>query len=106
MKLDFGLSDKIISDDTRSDWSHQFGLTYSITLSTDELETSLQVRNTSQEAWEFQLLFHTYLKIDVSSSMAEYRLLEESDIGRVLIVARPAGHLQGHPSWLRANTVR
>ncbi|MCJ1255052.1 hypothetical protein MMC24_002868 [Lignoscripta atroalba] len=64
VKLDFGLSDKIISDDTRSDWSHQFGLTYSITLSTDELETSLQVRNTSQEAWEFQLLFHTYLKID------------------------------------------
>ena len=68
MKLDFGLSEGIVDSNARSAWSHQFGLTYSITLSTSELYTSLAVSNTESSAWDFQVLFHTYLKIDVSHS--------------------------------------
>lgn len=47
-------------------WPYQFGLTYSVTLSTDELETSLVVRNTGSTNYDFQVLFHTYLAVDVS----------------------------------------
>ena len=66
MKLDFGLSESIIDSKARSAWNHQFGLTYSITLSTGELYTSLAVSNTEGSAWDFQVLFHTYLRINVS----------------------------------------
>ena len=66
VKLDFGLSDGIITEETRTAWNHQFGLTYSITLSNGELETSLAVRNTGTTAWEFQVLLHTYLAVEVS----------------------------------------
>jgi len=61
VKLDFGLSEGIIDSKARSAWNHQFGLTYSITLSTGELYTSLAVSNTESSAWDFQVLFHTYL---------------------------------------------
>ena len=66
VKLDFGLSDSMLPAGTRSAWDHKFNLTYSITLNTEELETSLVVRNVETTAWDFKVLFHTYLKIDVS----------------------------------------
>jgi glucose-6-phosphate 1-epimerase len=65
VKLDFGLSDGILDESARKAWPHKFELTYSITLSTGELGTSLAVRNTEETAWEFQVLFHTYLGVDV-----------------------------------------
>ena len=80
MKLDFGLSDGIISDDARNAWQYQFGITYSITLTTEELETSLQVRNTSEKPWEFQILFHTYLKVDVSACSSGNHPCERSHL--------------------------
>lgn len=49
-----------------SKWDYEFNLTYSVTLSQDSLETSLAVRNTGTSNYEFQVLFHTYLAIDVS----------------------------------------
>ena len=49
-----------------SEWkNYQFGITYSVTLNRDDLETSLAIRNTGSKDWEFQTLFHTYLAIDV-----------------------------------------
>ena len=47
-------------------WPYPFGLTYSVTLSSDELETSLVVRNTGSKNYDFHVLFHTYLAVDVS----------------------------------------
>lgn len=63
VKLDFGLSDSMLAD---FKWNHEFNLTYSVTLSQDSLETSLVVRNTGSSNYEFQVLFHSYLAIDVS----------------------------------------
>ena len=47
-------------------WDYEFNLTYSVTLSQDSLETSLVVRNTGSSNYDFQVLFHSYLAIDVS----------------------------------------
>ncbi|KAL8738385.1 MAG: hypothetical protein Q9181_000807 [Wetmoreana brouardii] len=61
VKLDFGLSNSMLSDHK---WNSEFNLTYSITLSQDNLETSLVVRNTGPSSYDFQVLFHSYLAID------------------------------------------
>lgn len=47
-------------------WDFQFGLTYSVTLTSEDLETSLVVRNTGERNYEFHVLFHSYLQIEVS----------------------------------------
>ena len=65
VKLDFGLSHGSLDSSAQQAWPHKFELTYSITLSRGALGTSLAVRNTESTPWEFQVLFHTYLKIDV-----------------------------------------
>ena len=50
-----------------SEWKkYQFGITYSVTLNKEDIETSLAIRNTGPTDWEFQTLFHTYLAVDVS----------------------------------------
>ena len=50
-----------------SEWKkYQFGITYSVTLNKEDLETSLAIRNTGPTDWEFHTLFHTYLAVDVS----------------------------------------
>ncbi|KAL8924631.1 MAG: hypothetical protein Q9208_003946 [Pyrenodesmia sp. 3 TL-2023] len=61
VKLDFGLSDSMIDS---SKWNYSFNLTYSVTLSQDNLETSLVVRNTGSSNYDFQLLFHSYFAVD------------------------------------------
>ena len=48
-----------------ANWPYQFALTYSVTLSPKDLETTLVVRNTGTSSFDFQTLFHTYLKVDV-----------------------------------------
>ena len=65
VKLDFGLSDSMLPAETRTAWNHKFNLTYSITLSTEDLETTLVVRNVETTPWDFKVLFHTYLQINV-----------------------------------------
>lgn len=39
---------------------------YTVTLGKDGLQTMLNVRNEGKESFEFQMLLHTYFKIDVS----------------------------------------
>ena len=53
--------------DIPSEWkNYQFGITYSVTLGKDELETSLAIRNTGEKEFEFQTLLHSYWTVDVS----------------------------------------
>ena len=66
VKLDFGLSNTML-ENIPSEWKkYQFGITYSVTLNKEDLETSLAIRNTGPTDWEFHTLFHTYLAVDVS----------------------------------------
>ncbi|OJJ40948.1 hypothetical protein ASPWEDRAFT_102907 [Aspergillus wentii DTO 134E9] len=64
VKLDFGLSHGMLSDEFRKAWPYEFGLVYSVTLTKDGLGTSLQVQNKGSQNFDFQVLMHTYLKID------------------------------------------
>lgn len=48
-------------------WNGNFSLIYSVTLSTEDLETSIVVRNTGAETYSFKFLFHSYFKVNVSS---------------------------------------
>lgn len=55
----------MLSEEFRQAWPYEFGLMYSVTLSKEGLETSLQVQNKGDRAFEFQVLLHTYLRVDV-----------------------------------------
>ncbi|KAF2418251.1 galactose mutarotase-like protein [Tothia fuscella] len=69
VKLDFGLYSTALSDEARKAWPYDFGLVYSVTLSQEGLRTVLNVRNEGKEAFEFQVLLHTYLRVkDISKT--------------------------------------
>ncbi|OCK84631.1 galactose mutarotase-like protein [Lepidopterella palustris CBS 459.81] len=63
VKLDFGLYSSNLSAEARKAWPYDFGLVYSVTLSKDSLQTVMNVRNEGTEVFEFQMLFHTYLRV-------------------------------------------
>lgn len=65
MKLDFGLSHPMLSEGFQKAWPYQFGLVYSVTLTKGSLETSLQVQNQGEQNFDFQVLMHTYLSVEV-----------------------------------------
>ncbi|KAJ5949076.1 hypothetical protein N7454_000660 [Penicillium verhagenii] len=68
VKLDFGLSHTMLSEEFRKAWPYEFGLVYSVTLTKTSLQTQLQVRNEGTQNFEFQVLMHTYLNIaDISN---------------------------------------
>ncbi|TKA26867.1 hypothetical protein B0A50_04313 [Salinomyces thailandicus] len=62
--MDFGLSTQQLSDEARQAWSYKFDLIYSVTLGRDGLQTMLRVQNKGSESFEFQMLLHTYFKVD------------------------------------------
>ncbi|KAF9885836.1 hypothetical protein FE257_012308 [Aspergillus nanangensis] len=64
VKLDFGLSHPMLSEEFQKAWPYEFGLVYSVTLTKDSLETSLQVQNKGSQNFDFQVLMHTYLNIE------------------------------------------
>jgi hypothetical protein len=66
VKLDFGLSPSNLSDASKKAWPYNFGLIYSVTLGREGLTTSIVVRNEGEDAWDFQVLMHTYLRVKVS----------------------------------------
>jgi glucose-6-phosphate 1-epimerase len=66
VKLDFGLSSQMLSENFRRAWPYQFGLVYSVTLSPDSLETSLQVQNKDEKAFDFHVLLHSYFRVKVT----------------------------------------
>ena len=55
----------MLTEESRKAWPFEFGLVYSVTLTKDTLETSLQVRNEGKQNFEFQVLMHTYFDIQV-----------------------------------------
>lgn len=67
IKLDFGLSNSQLSQDAKNQWPFDFGLVYSVTLGRDRLQTMLNVNNEGKQSFEFQMLLHTYFKVDVST---------------------------------------
>jgi glucose-6-phosphate 1-epimerase len=72
VKLDFGLSPSNLDEESRKKWPYAFGLIYSVTLGREGLTTSMVVRNEGESAWEFQVLMHSYLRVDVSASLSLY----------------------------------
>ena len=65
VKLDFGLYSSNLSEDAKKQWPYEFGLVYSVTLAEGSLQTVMNVRNEGKEAFEFQVLLHTYLRVEV-----------------------------------------
>lgn len=71
VKLDFGLSSAMLSEDNRKKWPLEFGLVYSVTLSKGKLEVQLHVQNKDEKAFDFQVLFHSYFTVKVRSSAVD-----------------------------------
>jgi glucose-6-phosphate 1-epimerase len=86
--IDFGLSPSNLDEEARQAWPYSFGLIYSVRLSRDGLETSIVVRNEGQEAWDFQVLMHTYFRVQVGKGVQEMlagKLTWKKDITKVKI---------------------
>ena len=69
VKLDLGLSHAQLSDEAKKAWPYEFGLVYSVTLGKDGLQTMLNVNNQGKESFEFQMLLHSYFRVDVRDSL-------------------------------------
>lgn len=82
--LDFGLSSAQLSADAKKAWPYDFALIYRVTLSKDGLQTMLNVQNKGNEPFEFQMLLHTYFKIEDISKTTITGLGSTSYIDKVL----------------------
>ncbi|KAK5124933.1 hypothetical protein LTR85_001123 [Meristemomyces frigidus] len=95
VKLDFGLSPAELSDEAKKAWPYDFGLVYSVTLGKDGLQTMLNVQNKGKESFEFQMLLHTYFKVDDISKVTVNGLGSSTYIDKVL---NATTHTQSTPS--------
>ncbi|OJJ44541.1 hypothetical protein ASPZODRAFT_134623 [Penicilliopsis zonata CBS 506.65] len=82
--LDFGLSNTMLSDESRKAWPYEFGLVYSVMLTKDGLETSLRVQNNGSQNFEFKVLLHTYFQIDDISKIRVKGLESKTYVDKVL----------------------
>lgn len=64
ISVDFGLGSENVIVDFRKQWPFDFGLIYTVTLTPKSLETKILVRNEGNQAFDFQTLFHTYLRVN------------------------------------------
>ncbi|KAI2467077.1 galactose mutarotase-like protein [Annulohypoxylon bovei var. microspora] len=78
VKLDFGLSSATLEDQVKSLWPFTFSIIYSVTLTPENLSTSIVVTNDGNQPFEFQTLMHTYLRVEDISKI-QVTGLEESD---------------------------
>ncbi|KAI1454842.1 galactose mutarotase-like protein [Annulohypoxylon moriforme] len=78
VKLDFGLSSATLDDQVKSLWPYTFSIIYSVTLTPENLSTSIVVTNDGNQPIEFQTLMHTYLRVEDISKI-QVTGLEESD---------------------------
>jgi len=83
VKLDFGLSPNNLDDAVKQAWPFEFGLIFSVTLGREGLTTSIVVQNVGQSVWDFQVLLHSYLKIDDISAVAVSGLENSSYIDKL-----------------------
>ncbi|KAI1854195.1 hypothetical protein JX266_001336 [Neoarthrinium moseri] len=78
VKLDFGLSQSNLTDESKKLWPHPFSLQYSVTLTPDSLGTGMVITNQGDQPFEAQLLMHTYLRVKDITKVSVTGL-EESD---------------------------
>ncbi|KAI1094125.1 galactose mutarotase-like protein [Rostrohypoxylon terebratum] len=78
VKLDFGLSSATLDDQVKNLWPYTFSIIYSVTLTPENLSTSIVVTNDGDQPIEFQTLMHTYLRVEDISKISVTGL-EESD---------------------------
>jgi len=97
VKLDFGLSSAMLSEDMRKKWPCEFGLVYSVTLGKGKLEVQLHVQNKGDKAFDFQCLFHSYFTVKVRKS-SSYCCVAVTDFR--------LGHLQNHSLRSRGHELR
>ncbi|KAL4902266.1 hypothetical protein BDW74DRAFT_186977 [Aspergillus multicolor] len=95
VKLDFGLSAGLLGDDFKSKWPYEFGLVYSVTLSPEGLGTSLQVRNQGEKSFEFQVLLHTYFRVEDISQINVKNLQGKTYIDKV---QNASTHTESNPT--------
>lgn len=63
LTVQFGLGPENLSEQARVQWNYDFTLIYTVSLTKDRLVTALTVENTDSKPFEFNVLFHTYLRI-------------------------------------------
>lgn len=63
IQLDFGLGPDNLPSEIREQWPYNFGLIYSVCLGKDFLQTKMLVRNGGDKPFDFNVLFHTYLRV-------------------------------------------
>jgi len=72
VRVDFGLGPENLNVELRKQWPFDFGLIYSVVLSKNSLETRILVRNEGNQSFDFNTLFHTYLRVpDVTAVKVE-----------------------------------
>ncbi|ERS96677.1 glucose-6-phosphate 1-epimerase [Sporothrix schenckii 1099-18] len=64
VQLDFGLSAASADPALRALWPYDFALLYRVTLAPGSLATAIVVTNEGSAAFDFQVLLHTYLRVD------------------------------------------
>ncbi|PGH31801.1 glucose-6-phosphate 1-epimerase [[Emmonsia] crescens] len=95
VKLDFGLSTGMLSDKFKGDWPHDFGLVYSVTLSKGSLSTSLQVQNKGTQPFDFQVLLHSYFKVEDITKVRILNLQSKTYIDKIL---NASTHVESSPA--------
>jgi len=83
VKLDFGLSSASLSDEAKQLWPYTFSMIYSVTLSQEGLATSIVITNDGEEAFESQVLLHTYLRIKDINTISVSGLEESTYLDKV-----------------------
>jgi glucose-6-phosphate 1-epimerase len=83
--VQLGLGPESLSDEARSQWSHDFTLLYTVSLSkSGALTTRLEVENTDKTPFEFNVLFHTYFRIPDVSKVSVSDLSGKRVVDKVL----------------------
>ncbi|KAK5126883.1 hypothetical protein LTR08_004550 [Meristemomyces frigidus] len=95
VKLDFGLSSAQLSEEAKKAWPYDFALVYSVTLGKDGLQTMLNVQNKGDKSFEFQMLLHTYFRVDSITKVTINGLGSTTYIDKVLNATE---HQQSNPS--------
>ncbi|CAX41492.1 glucose-6-phosphate 1-epimerase, putative [Candida dubliniensis CD36] len=68
--VQFGLGPENVDPETLKLWNYDFTLILTVSLTKDNLVTSIDIENTGKEAFEFNWLFHTYYRIhDITDTL-------------------------------------
>lgn len=90
LTVQFGLGPENLSQQAKDAWNYDFTLLYSVSLTDDGLTTRLEVENTDDKPFEFNVLFHTYFKIDDISKVS-VEGLENADVNDKVSVSNYKG---------------